>query len=84
MKVNDSPEEVNVMFLLPGPVLNSPQLIIREEILTSLQRPPARHQTSTDWPPVGPPPIRHEVLRSPRVDGRLDVEQPPEVMRVFI
>ena len=84
MKVNDSPEEVNVMFLLPGPVLNSPQLIIREEILTSLQRSPARRQTSANRPPSGPPAIWHEVLRSPRVDGRLDVEQPPEVMRVFI
>ena len=65
------------MLLLPGPVVDSAQLIIREEILTSLQRSPARHQTSADWPPVGPPPIRHEVLRLPRVDGRLDVEQPP-------
>ena len=65
------------MFLLPGPVVDSAQLIIREEILTSLQRSPARHQASADWPSAGPPPIRHEVLRLPRVDGRLDVEQPP-------
>ena len=80
MKVNDStsPEELNVILLPPHPVLEPPQLIVRVEVLTSLQRSPARSQAGADWSPRGPPAIWHEMLRFPRVDGGLDAEQPPE------
>ena len=74
-----SPEELDVSFLFPGHGLAlPPQLIIRVEVLASLQRSPARSQAGADWPPpAGSPTIWHEVFGFPRVDGRLDTEQPP-------
>ena len=72
------PEELNVILLLPRPALDSPQLIVWVEVLAPLQRFPARSQPRTDRSPGWPPTIWHEVPRFPRVDGRLDAEQPPE------
>ena len=53
------PEELNIILVLPRPVLEPPQLIVRVEVLTSLQRSPARSQAGADWSPGGPPAIWH-------------------------
>ena len=67
------------MLLLAAPVLKPAQLLVRVKVLASPQRSPARSQAGADRPPPAgsPAAIWHEMFWFPRVDGRLDAEEPP-------